>query len=108
MIFFATDMVDRTFSFVTFAFVLSGAVIEIVYFFLRIKPLDFIPAISCVLYGVALGQHLKLGLETLSDVWNGVNFIGGNPYMAVSFAAIFGVGIIATAVSCFMPQNKKD
>ncbi len=106
IIFIATDFGDVTFSLVTFLFILGGVVIEVVYVVLDMKILDFLPVVSCACYGVAIGQHWKLGLESLSDLWNGVNFIGGNYYIALAFGIVFTVFTIAAIVSCFMKQKK--
>lgn len=106
IIFIATDLGDRTFSYITFVFVLLGVAIEVVYVAFDKKYLDFLPIISCVCYGVAVGQHWKLGLATLSDLWNGVNFVGGNYNAAIAFGVIFVVCTVAAIVSCFMKQKK--
>ncbi|MCX4313585.1 MAG: hypothetical protein OSJ83_06995 [Clostridia bacterium] len=106
IIFIAVDFSDRTFSAVTFALILVGAAAEIAYFFLDFGFLDFIPLVACLCFGVALGMHLNLGLATLSDVWNGVNFIGGDPKAAIGFGIVFILGTIVTAISCFMRQRK--
>ena len=46
-------------------------------------------------------------LPSLSDLWNGVNFIGGNQYLATAFAVIFGVIAIALVVFNFFRSEKK-
>lgn len=108
IIFIAVDVKDRTFSAVTFALILVGAAVEIAYFFLDFKYLDFMPLVSCVCFGVALGAHWNLGLETLSDVWNGVNFVGGNAQAALGFGIVFVIGTVVAIVSCFMKQRKEN
>lgn len=108
IIFIATDIGDRTFSLLTFFLVLLGVIIEVVYVALDIKLLDFLPILSCACYGIAVGNHWNLGLATLSDVWNGVVFVGGNPKAAIAFGVIFFVGMVATVVSCFMNYKKNN
>lgn len=108
IIFIATDLGDRTFSLVTFFLVLLGVIIEVVYAVFDISFLDFLPILSCACYGVAVGNHWNLGLATLSDVWNGVIFVGGNPQAALAFGIIFLIGTIAALVSCFMKQKKNN
>lgn len=105
-VFLATDKGDRTFSFVTFLFVLAGVAVELVYVVLDFNVLDFLPAVSCICYGVALGQHWKLGLATLSDIWNGVTFVGGNYKAVLIFGILFIVCTFLSLVSCFMKQKK--
>lgn len=104
--FIATDMGDRTFSLVTFFFILGGVAVEFAYAALGKKGPDFLPVVSCALYGVALGMHWNLGLATLSDVWNGVKFVGGNATAALAFGIVFAVCTAAATVSCFMDQKK--
>lgn len=107
IIFIATDVGDRTFSVVTFVFVLLGVASEIVYIVLDKKILDFLPVLSCAFYGVSVGMHWNLGLGTLSDVWNGVTFVGGDPTAALSFGIIFTICTVAAVISCFMKQKKE-
>lgn len=106
IIFLATDIGDRTFSFVTFIFILLGIAAQIAYAFIDHKLADPLPLLSCVFYGVAIGQHWKLGLGTLSDVWNGVVFVGGNAVAALTFGIIFTVCTVAAVAACFMKQKK--
>jgi hypothetical protein len=103
LIFVATDAADRTFSVITFLFILFGVACQAL---ASIKDWFFLPILPAACYGVALGMHLYLGLATLSDIWNGVNFIGGNPAAAVAFSAIFGLCTLAAAAACFLPQRK--
>lgn len=97
---------DRNFSVMVLLLNIFGAVIWIAYVLLDFKFLDFMPALACACYGVAFGQHLFLTLESLSDVWNGVNFVGGNAYLALAFAIVFAVGMIISIAMCFMRDRK--
>lgn len=107
ILFIALDGNDRTFSFVTFAFVLAGSAVEILSSFLPRKIAAAAPIVVCACYGVALGQHLMLALETLSDIWNEVTFVGGNAAMASAFLAVFAVGTIAAVVSAFLGRERE-
>lgn len=100
------DRGDRTCSMLSFALVLAGSVLYIAYAVLGLDVLDFVPVATCALYGVAFGHHLMLGLETLSDVWNDVNFVGGNATMAVAFIVMFAVGTVAAVTASFFKENK--
>lgn len=102
----ALDYGDITFSAITFSLIIVGAAIEIAYCFLDYKFLDFMPLLACACFGIALGAHWYLGLESLSDLWNGVNFIGGNQQAALGFGIVFAIGTVASIVSCFMNQKK--
>lgn len=103
--FFIFDGGDRTFSYVTFFAGLGGAVFLVMHFLFSTK-LDFIPLIASALLGIALGMHLFLGLPTLSDIVNGVNFVGGNSSAVVVFGSIFLVANISSVFICFMKQEE--
>lgn len=105
IVYIAADSADRTFSVTVFVLVLLGALIGMAYALIDVKLLDFLPVVSCVFYGVAFGQHLFLGLETLSDVWNDVNFIGGSPALAITFIVLFAVGTVASLVAAFLKED---
>lgn len=102
ILFIAFDLQDKTFSFITFFMVLAGAAATVAELFL---PFDFWPLVSTLFYGAGAGMHIYLALPTLSDVWNEVNFVGGNPVMAAVFSVIFLAVAIVSAVSCFMTRS---
>ena len=104
----ASDYGDRTFSPLTFALMLVGSLLTIAYCFTGLKFLDFVPAVSCIIYGFAFGQHLILALESLSDVWNQVNFVGGNATLGAVFAGLFLVPVVAAVVGAFMREDYRD
>lgn len=104
ILFVILDSGDRTFSLITFFAVLAGAAVAIAGAFLK---LDFLPMITAALYGVGLGMHLYLGLPTLSDVLNEVNFVGGNPTMVIVFGILFFIGLVACIVGGFLSQERK-
>lgn len=101
--FIATDRADRTFSFLTFGLILAGVACQalVVVFDWKVMPL-----LCAVCFGSALSYHLFLGLPTLSDVVNGVNYIGGNPAAVVVFGGIFAAGTLLTLCASFMNQRK--
>ncbi len=94
---------DRTFTWVGFALVLVAVFSNAVTIF---TPLPFAPIIPSVLYSVSFGVILKACLPSISDIWNGVNFIGGNGELGIVFSAIFGVVAIAGVVTCFLDMKK--
>lgn len=106
ILYIALDGADRTFSLLSFGFILAGALVQIVSAFLPGKIAFAMPVISVACYGVGFAQCLLLGLETLSDVWNQVTFVGGNATMAVLFIALFFVGTSAAIVSSFIQEEK--
>lgn len=106
ILFIALDFGDRTFSLVTFFAVLVGAAAAIAHALL--PKLEFLPLVSAALYGVGMGMHLYLGLPTLSDVVNEVNFVGGNPTMVIAFGIIFLLCLVCAVASCFLAQSKPE
>ncbi len=101
--FLITDSADRTFSYITFGLILAGVVCEALVVFLDWKVM---PLLCAVCFGAALSYHLFIGLPTLSDVVNGVHYIGGNPTAVVVFGGIFAVGTLLTLCASFMNQRK--
>lgn len=99
------DYGDRTFSFITFSLIVLGVLGEGL---VVLKNYSFAPLIPSICFGVALSMHFYLGFPTLSDVVNGVNFIGGNPQAVLIFGIAFVLGTIATLISCFMKQTKSE
>lgn len=103
----ASDFGDRTFSFITFAFVLAGVALEFAVVFADLRFGDVMSLLSCICYGTALGMHIYLGLPTLSDIWNGVNFVGGNADAVIAFSVTFGIGTVAAVAANFMKRSKQ-
>ncbi|MEK3669825.1 MULTISPECIES: hypothetical protein [unclassified Paenibacillus] len=99
------DYGDRTFSFVTFGLIIAGVLGELL---VLVKTYSFAPLLPSICFGVALSMHLYLGFPTLSDVINGVNFIGGNPQAVIIFGIAFAIGTVASLVSCFMKQSRSE
>ena len=58
-------------------------------------------------YAAGLGFLLRATIGPLSDVWNGVNFIGGNAFMGVTFSGVFLVCMILSVVSNYLGVGKK-
>ncbi|NOU82725.1 hypothetical protein GC101_28075 [Paenibacillus sp. LMG 31459] len=99
------DYGDRTFSFITFGLILAGVAGELLVW---IKSYYIAPLLPAVCYGVALSWHLYLGFPTLSDVVNGVNFIGGNPQAVIIFGIAFALGTAGAMISSFMKQSRSE
>lgn len=99
----AIDSGDRTCSWTAFAMMLVGGLSFTAVMFINIELLPVLPGIFYVL-GFAF--ELTATLPSLSDVWNGVNFIGGNAYAGLAFTILFAVSAILSVVSNFMEQRK--
>lgn len=103
VVFIIADGADRTFSFITFGLILGGVACQALVVLLDWKVM---PLLCAVCFGAALSYHLFLGLPTLSDVVNGVNYIGGNPTAVVAFGGVFAAGTLLTLCASFMNQRK--
>lgn len=99
------DYGDRTYSHFTVLLIILGVLFELAIVF---KNNIFLPMLPSIFFGAALSIHLYLGLPTLSDIVNGVNFIGGNASAVIIFGGLFIVGTIGALVSSFMKQTKED
>lgn len=95
---------DKTFSWVTAGLILAGVLGEVL---VVGKNPVFAPLIPAICYGVALSMHLYLGLPTLSDIVNGVNFVGGNSTAVLVFGGIFLFGTVLAVAASFMGQTEK-
>lgn len=99
VLYLVLDRGDRTFSWLAFGLALGGAVITL----LPLKTkLAFAPILPTALYAAAFGLVLRIALPSLSDVWNGVNFIGGNAVLGITFAGVYLICGILGCIACFM------
>lgn len=93
---------DRTFSWITIALNAAGILCFAVMLF---REWQILPLAGAVCFGAAWSWHLYLGLPTLSDIWNGVHFIGGNAWAVYVFGGIFTLTMILAVLSCFGRQS---
>lgn len=82
-----------------------GIVLELGYFFVRF---DFLPMLAAVMFGVAAGLMLYYALPTFSDIWNNVNFIGGNAGAYFAYLGILAATFAVSAVPCFLIGKKSE
>ena len=101
--FIASDRGDITFSWITVGLLAAGIFFGILN---ALTDLAVCPLFTALGLGCALSFHLYQGLPTLSDQWNGVNFIGGNPQAVTQFGILFGACTLLSLISCFLPQRK--
>lgn len=97
------DGADRTFDMLGFILMLVGGLSFALVIFTKFEFAPILPAL-CMVVGFALA--INVDLPSLSDVWNGVNFIGGNAVLGTTFSAIFLVCAILETVCCFMKESK--
>ena len=98
LLYLALDGSDRTFTSIGFALALAGAVSTALVVFTRLK---WAPLLPTALYSAAFGLVLRVAVPSLSDVWNKVNFIGGNAAMGMAFAGVFLLCAVLGTASCF-------
>lgn len=99
----AIDSGDKTCSMAAFAMMLVGGLSFAAVMFINI---DILPVVPGIFYVLGFALELWATLPPLSDVWNGVNFIGGNAYVGLVFTILFAVSAILSIVSNFMEQRK--
>lgn len=104
ILFIALDGTNRTFSSVAFVFMLAGSVSVLLMLF---TDLAFAPVLQAGLFIAGFALELNATLPSVSDVWNGVNFIGGNATLGIIFTAVFFLCAVAAIVACFLPQRKQ-
>lgn len=102
ILYIAIDASDRTFSLIAFILMLVGVAAELLVVF---TDLPFMPVVSAGLYIAGFSLTLNAALPSVSDVWNGVNFIGGNATLGIIFSVTFLVCALAGIVSCFLSQR---
>ncbi len=98
------DGTDRTFH--TFGFILGivGAASTAIALFTDAEVSPLVPA---VLYAAACALVLRVAVPSLSDVWNHVNFIGGNAFLGMTFAGVYLTAAILGVIVCFAGITRK-
>ena len=104
IVFAITTYSDRVFSWITFGLIMAGIVFEVLNVLTGQK---WIPLMTAICFGTAFAFHLYIGLPTLSDIVNGVNFVGGNPTAVIVFGILFLIGVILSVAACFMEQKQE-
>lgn len=97
VLYLVLDGADKTFSWLGFGFALVGA-ISMLLSFTQFKLAPFITVVS---YCAAFGFVLRVAVPSLSDVWNKVNFIGGNAAMGMTFSAVYLICAVLAVLACF-------
>lgn len=98
------DRKDITFSWYAVGFALMGAIST-----LAVCRFDkeFLLLITSGLYSVAFGFALRVAIPSLSDIWNHVNFIGGNALMGSVFSGIYLVCALLSVIACFQGKAQE-
>ena len=69
---------------------------------------EFLLPAAGVLFGGGLGVMVYDMLPTMSDVWNGVHFIGGNLTAYIVYTAVSFVVVAAVICCCFIGTEKAE
>lgn len=97
--------IDKCFNSAFFILMLIGVACAVVQFFLRF---DFLTLIAGIAWGVSLGIMVNNMLPTMSDVWNGVHFIGGNLTAYIVYTVFAFVCAVLGIVACFWGTEKES
>ena len=99
------DGSDRTFTWFGFGLAILGVVSTALPLMTRFKPSLILPA---ALYGAAFGFVLRAALPSLSDVWNHVNFIGGNAVLGMVFTSVYLIASVVAITAAFTGIKKDE
>ncbi len=91
------DGTDKTFTWLGLWLAVAGGAATAVGF----ANLKFAPLVPAVLYSAAFGVVLRLAIPSLSDVWNRVNFIGGNAVLGMTFSGVYLACAVLAVAACF-------
>jgi hypothetical protein len=58
-------------------------------------------------YSIGFAFALRQTLPSVSDVWNKVNFIGGNALMGSIFSGVFLLCAVLSVVACFSGTDRR-
>ena len=93
------DGADRTFSLLGLLLAALGAASTLL---ALLSDLGFAPILPTALYAAAFGVVLRVAIPSLSDVWNHVNFIGGNAALGMTFAGVYLLAALLGVIACFV------
>ena len=99
-----TDFGDKSFSETAFVVMLVGG---LAYAGVMFTEFEFMTLIPSAMYVLGFAFALNAMLPPLSDVWNGVSFIGGNAFVGLAFTIVFAVAAILGIVTAFMELGRK-
>jgi hypothetical protein len=104
VLYLALDGSDRTFSLPAFCLALGGVFSILLVLFVRKCSLT--PFVTAALFAAASALVLRVALPSLSDVWNKVNFIGGNAFLGMGFFGLYLICAVLAVVSCYLGTEK--
>lgn len=96
--------IDQCFNPLFFILMLIGVVCVVMQFLIRF---DFLTVLAGISWGVSLGVMVNNMLPSMSDVWNGVNFIGGNLTAYIVYTVFAFICAVLGIIACFWGTEKK-
>lgn len=97
---------DDCFNVAFFLLVLFGIIAAVASQTVPVKYMDSLVPVAAILWGMAFGIMVNNMLPTMSDVWNGVNFIGGNLSAYIVYTVLAFITAVLGIVACFMGTQK--
>lgn len=106
IVFVAVDGSDQTFTWGCFICIMAGSIVGLLDLLIDARGICL--WLSSLLYILGCGFHLVAALPSISDLWNNVNFIGGNQEAAILFGSVFLVLMFCLIVLNFFQSEKKE
>ena len=103
VIFIAVDFGDITFTVGCFALIIIGCFLGFIDFFMELRGI--FRWCASLAFIAAITFHLNAALPSLSDLWNHVNFIGGNQKAAILFGVLFLIYAVTLIVLNFFEKG---
>ncbi len=97
------DYGDKTFSMIAAVLAVLGGVLILA---AQFKKLELVKLLGSLCVSGAVGLVAFKAIPTITDIFNGVVFIGGNQTAAVVFLIVFAVVGILDVVCCFVSGQK--
>ncbi|MDD6241076.1 MAG: hypothetical protein PUA93_05815 [Eubacteriales bacterium] len=92
-----------------FLMMLIGSLVTISTLFYKSEKAEcFLPVVSAVCYGVALGRQLELVAYPIADKITGVNWFGGSFAVYFTFFVLIFVGTVTAIVALFFKQTESE
>ena len=103
IVYYVTDFGDKTFSWAAFVLLIAAFCTEVGIVLTNIR---FLPILPPILVGGAVGMHLYTAFPSITDLINGIVFIGGNSKLAVQLAIAFGIAGLVFVIAGFFEKNR--
>ncbi len=99
LVYAVSDYGDKTFSMIAAVLAVLGGVLILA---AQFKKLELVKLVGSLCVSGAVGLVAFKTIPTITDIFNGVVFIGGNQTAAVAFLIVFAVVGILDVICCFV------